>query len=224
MWLMSKGASVFFLFRFFWKLQDRNCISVMQVRYGWCIPKIKQWIALDDFAPLNSKLTLKFSEIGKTLHLSLYSLELCIITSHYKTYKVWTGCWFAFFFLSKSQERNARLEEQKRNTERAECIFKRLCKTWIFTITFSTVQNPRSNQNKGWMKFDYTNTGARERKTFPRARTHIQQSKNGMLAKRRVRFVLSIQVIPAQLGLHKDLFFTFIQLDRFIMACFTLKH
>lgn len=28
-----------------------------------------------------------------------------------------------------------------------------------------------------------------------------------MLAKRRVRFVLSIQVIPAQLGLHKDLFF-----------------
>lgn len=172
MWLMSKGASVFFVF-FFGKLQDRNCISVMQVRYGWCIPKIKQWIALDDFAPLNSKLTLKFSEIGKTLHLSLYSLELCIITSHYKTYKVWTGCWFAFFFLSKSQERNARLEEQKRNTERAECIFKRLCKTWIFTITFSTVQNPHSKQNKGWMKFDYTNTGARERKTFPRARTHI---------------------------------------------------
>lgn len=37
-----------------------------------------------------------------------------------------------------------------------------------------------------------------------------------MLAKRHVRFVLSIQVFPAQLGLHKHLF---LHLDRFIMAC-----
>lgn len=73
------------------------------------------------------------------------------------------------------------------------------------------------------MKFDYTNTGARERKTFPRARTHIQQSKNGMLAKRRVRFVLSIQVIPAQLGLHKDLFFYFYTIGPFYNGVFYTK-
>lgn len=42
-----------------------------------------------------------------------------------------------------------------------------------------------------------------------------------MLAKRRVGFVLSIQVIPAQLGLHKDLFY-FYTFGPFIMACFTL--
>lgn len=93
-----------------------------------------------DFALLNSNLTIRFFEIEK--HFTSYCT---VFNNQIQDIQRSDGLLVAFFVVNHKR-RNARLEQRKRNTDWIECIFKRLCKTWIFTITFSTVQNPHSKK------------------------------------------------------------------------------